>query len=322
MSDGPPRPPLSRPIAYHQYHPGHTPASAVVVAYVLIALTFVHRTATARTGRLEPLPRELAATLASPGATAGLAAAALFVLLAVAVAGRFLATVPLARTRPITTGLLLLLVGNHALFAFVGAQYDWEVTWYLFRVTGLERASPGWLFAPVSHSSVRHLLVNAAGLTVFASILEPRLRRGQFLALLIVGGFGSMASQAAYYTAHGINAGALGASGLVRALVVFTGVLFTARWLRERDRRSRWLLVGAGCLLVGLASMALDLHSPESLFIEHRVAVTVHVAGGLLGGACALVYLTIASDHPPTASDHPTTGSDHPPSAPGPSVGD
>ncbi|WP_123532841.1 rhomboid family intramembrane serine protease [Halosimplex salinum] len=191
------------------------------------------------------------------------------------------------RTVPATISLCLLFA-----LVFAAEWYVWRTFGYatfvdLFVAT--PEPSPGWLLAPLAHlpTGYRHLASSVVQLLLFGGIVERRLGRRQYLALVAASGLATTAAQVASYVALGATGrgvGTLGASGIVlamTALVVVDSVryrLATGDW--QGDVTWVWVLLGSVIVaqaVFGLLSLVLG-------------TATVGVVGHLTGVAIGLGY--------------------------------
>jgi len=203
---------------------------------------------------------------------------------------------PLARGRrwllsvPTTISLCLLLCLVFAVEWYVWQRLGYAAFVELFVAT--REPSVGWLLAPVSHlpTDLRHLGSSVAQLLLFGGLVERRLGRRQFLAVVVVSGFATTGAQVASYVllnVPGRGVGTLGASGIVLAMTAFVVVdslryrLSVGEWHGE----ATWVWVLLGGFIVGQAVFGV-----WSLVLgTASVGVVGHVTGVVIGVGIGLV---------------------------------
>ena len=114
--------------------------------------------------------------------------------------------------------------------------------------------SPGWLFAPLVHAGVFHLISNVGQLLYFGIVPERRLSTREYLGFLGATGVLTTLIQVVQYNVRGIEGGIVGASGATMAVMGFAvghlGLSFAGRVDRTvvGSRRYRVMLFLMGCL--------------------------------------------------------------------------
>jgi len=203
---------------------------------------------------------------------------------------------PLARGRtwlgsvPTTISLCGLLC-----LVFAAEWYVWQYFGYAAFVetfVATREPSVGWVLAPLAHlpTDPGHLLSSAAQLLLFGGLVERRLGRRQFLAIVAVSGLATTAAQVASYVVldvSGRGVGTLGASGIALAVTAFVVVdslryrLSAGEW--QGDVTWVWVVLGGVVVaraVLGVVPLAMG---------TARVGVVGHVTGVLIGVSLGLI---------------------------------
>ena len=205
---------------------------------------------------------------------------------------------PLARGRswlgsvPTTISLCGLLC-----LVFAAEWYVWQYFGYAAFVetfVATREPSVGWVLAPFAHlpTDPGHLLSSVAQLLLFGGLVERRLGRRQFLAVVAVSGLATTGAQVASYVVgvSGRGVGTLGASGIALAVTAFVVVdslryrLSAGAW--HGDVTWVWVLLGVVVVaqaVFGVVPLAMG---------TARVGVVGHVTGVLVGSSLGLVRPT------------------------------
>jgi len=101
----------------------------------------------------------------------------------------------------------------------VVATYGFAGWAYLFVAT--TDPGPGWVFAPLAHRSLAHLLSVALVIVVYGALAETVLVGHRYLLVCLGAAYASTAAQLLAYAAGAPGQGALGASGVALALAAF-----------------------------------------------------------------------------------------------------
>ncbi|WP_152041895.1 rhomboid family intramembrane serine protease [Salinigranum salinum] len=164
-----------------------------------------------------------------------------------------------------------------------------SLLWWLFGFATVEfwfaataDPSPGWLLAPLGHTSVTHLVGNLLFLGVYGSLAESDLSVPTWYWLFAVSAFAGTAAQVWSYLLTGVEGGALGASAGVVAFVSFVGVRTVREGPGARSGRAYTLGVagGVGMIALLLTDFVLTTGAGSAEF-AHLLGVAVGAFAGI-----------------------------------------
>lgn len=171
------------------------------------------------------------------------------------------------------------------------ATFEWLLT-------ASAAPSPGWLFAPLVHAGVVHLIVNVGQLLYFGIVPERRLSTLEYLGFLGVTGILTTLTVVVRYTLRGIDGGFVGASGATMAVMGFAvghlGLSFVGRvdGSAVTSRNFSVPLFLMGCLWA-VVQITADFTPGVTLGIsapgDTMSSGVAHLSGFLLGVAYAVL---------------------------------
>jgi membrane associated rhomboid family serine protease len=183
-------------------------------------------------------------------------------------------------THPATSTLSAVLVAAFAVESVVWWLFGYPAIDFWFSASA--SPSPGWLLAPLAHSSLAHLGGNLLFLLVYGSLAEADLSVPTWYWLFAVSALAGTAAQVWSYLLTGVEGGAVGASAGVVALVSFVGVRTALAGPDERSTAAYLLGVAGGVGMLALIANDFLLTSGSgSAEFAHLLGVAVGTLAGL-----------------------------------------
>lgn len=172
-------------------------------------------------------------------------------------------------------------------------------TWlWFFTAYKLNPPNFGILISPLLHTTSGHLFVNILGLVVFGWIVESRLSRRWFFALVVISGLGLNIGELVYM---GGETYVLGSSGMVRGLMGFGFLSLVSEYLNSKQMVEdscvpytyTFSMYTIGSIVV--LSIVKDSFVTHSVTGPGRVASVGHLTALFIGVVLFLLYWFINS---------------------------
>jgi membrane associated rhomboid family serine protease len=179
---------------------------------------------------------------------------------------------------------------------FLPLPVDAETLTWLF--VAKAEPSPAWVFAPLLHANVFHLVANVGQLLIFGILTENRLSTREYLIFLVITAVLPLLAQVAQYNLQDIRGGVAGASGATTAVMGFAVgylSLYYAGQVQDPvisagDLRNDVFF--AGCIMI-TGQLIIDFSSIPTIPLPTSDGVsssgTAHLSGLLLGVGYALL---------------------------------